>query len=70
MASVYFLERGELFSVSSINKWRDWTDPMVDDQCIGLCIRKIKCDGHAFCIRCLKEMNYSSKGKMALEGPF
>ena len=69
MVSVCFVNCSDIFTDTGVNKWRwDWTDIMVDEQRIGQCIRKITSDGHAFCVRCSKEINYSSKGKTALEG--
>lgn len=50
------------------NQWRwNWLDVIVDGFKLEDCVKKIDKPGHAFCSYCNKQINYSSRGIIALK---
>ena len=62
MASVCFVNRGDLYTDTGVNKWRwAWTDLMIDDQRIALCIRKINVMGICSAFNALQVGSFTKK---------
>ena len=72
MAARKIVQRGDKFDDTGVkNRWRwEWLEYKMNGENLRRYVRKLEPPGMAFCALCQKELNYSSRGRTALEVHF